>query len=77
MSKRSAATRWRSGHGTKIVHRWWLGAVWHSIRVTSFRWRTNRRFYLPYRCKWGQWYYNGQTAPVHWHVGRRSTRRRR
>ena len=72
--KNSPANRWTRGHGEKIVHHWWLGAVWHAVRVTWFR-RHSRFVWFPYHCRWGQWYYDGETAPAHWHVGRRPRKR--
>lgn len=62
---RRASMRWTSEHGNKIVHRNWVAATIHRIRLT-FKFK---RGFSVYRCQWGQWYRDGETAPTHWHVG--------
>lgn len=67
--------RWDSKHRKKIVHRTWIGAAWHAFRLAlkDLRRMTFRReeICFPYECRWGESYRDGETAPVHWHVGRR------
>lgn len=73
MSKRAPSTRWRTQHGTKIIHRWRFTAVLHewSLNRRKIDWQGEGKKVEVYPCWWGQWYYNGETAKKHWHVGRR------
>lgn len=58
-------------HGQKIIHRWYVGAWWHAFRLNRRPDEAKRRVYV---CHFGQWYFNGETGPKHYHVGRRPTR---
>jgi hypothetical protein len=73
--RRAPSVRWSSEHGFKVVHRFWVSAAWHALEVFVKNRRNfnPRRAARPYACRWGQWYYDGETAPRHWHIGRRPT----
>lgn len=85
-SARSPSDRWNYQHGGRARQRraGYPGKICHSTRwsarmqvigliVSSFR---RLRYLNTYPCRWGPDYRDGEVAPLHWHVGRRSPRRR-
>lgn len=57
----------RKGYTGKVIHRTFLAACAHSVSLFL----SGRHGRLPYRCRWGPHYRDGETFKVHWHVGRR------
>lgn len=76
----SPSARWSREHGNKVVHMDLWSAWRHALSLSRRRWRDVARTgkpWLPYRCRWSDWYREGQTgltAVAHWHVGRRRSR---
>jgi len=53
------------------MYRSWWHARWVAFQVNR---RSRKRLdekISPYACEWGDDYRDGQTAPRHWHNGRR------
>lgn len=67
-NRKSPSHRWNRMHGTKVYHKYWVQALWHLIKVRVKKGHTGLRIYS---CKWGQWYFRKETAPRHYHIGRK------
>ncbi len=78
-----AYERWRSGHCTrspatptrhpKVRHRWYLAARWHARHLTLDRadlLASPAQAWQAYPCRWADDYREGETAKLHYHVGR-------
>lgn len=72
MSRRSPSYRWKREHGWKKSHRYWIQAAWHAWKMNTFK-PDGRRNRKPYPCHWGKNYKDGETATMHWHIGRPTT----
>lgn len=66
--------RWRHGHWGghpratqhKVIHYLRIFAEWHAQEIAAERGRE----YGVYPCRWGDDLQDGETHPLHWHVGR-------
>lgn len=63
---RGAGRSWSKSHGRKIVHKWRAVAMWHRWDLS----RNRPEEYQVYECRWGDCVYDGETAELHYHVGR-------
>lgn len=78
-----AYARWRSGHMTrragqtrhpKVAHRWYLAARWHMRHLNAKHLAeaaSGAQRWEVYPCRWCDDYRDGETAKLHYHVGRR------
>lgn len=70
---RSPAARWTNQHGQKLGHATEEIAQAHADELNARDGQVS--IWEPYPCRWGSDYRRGQTAPKHWHVGRRGASR--
>ena len=69
--RKPPSARWSSEHGNKILHRTRWPAVWHAWKLNHLK-PDGKPWREPYPCWWGADYHDGETAEMHWHVGRPS-----
>lgn len=63
--------RWNRQHEDKISYTELTPAQKHADELNAKR---PGRTFSAYECRWGQWYRDGETAPMHYHVGRERTK---
>jgi hypothetical protein len=71
MVRRRPSLRWKREHNKKIAHRWKWEAVMHAWSLNNLA-DDGKPKRAPYPCWWGDDYHDGETAEMHWHVGRPS-----
>lgn len=75
--------KWKVEHGTKVIHRTWIGARIHALTLNYYSRLGNKQHIVKdgahmgngknrvvYTCFWSQDYHSGRTATKHYHVGR-------
>lgn len=66
----SPSTFWTRQHGNKRSYPDPFTADLAAIKLTEDQGERHGAVWEAYECKWGARYEDGQTADVHWHVGR-------